>query len=330
MKLLVLGGTRFAGRHFTGAALAGGHEVTVFHRGKTNPGLFSGTEGAEEVLGDRDGGLWTLRGVRGRQWDAIVDFCGYVPRLVGQAAAELGNSVERYVFISSISVYADLHVASIPEDAPLKQPPPGEEETEQVTAETYGWLKVLCEQTLAEAMPRRSLIVRPGYIVGPEDYTGRFTWWPWRVAQGGEMLAPGHPNRPLQVLDARDLAGWLLSMVERRATGLFNATGPDRPLTMCGLLETCREVTESDAAFTWVNEKFLQANRAEPPLWVPGEKEGFDCVDSARARAEGLVCRPLADTIRDTLAWVAADPHAKHQPSSWSREHESRLLRRWH
>lgn len=329
MKLLVLGGTRFAGRHFTGEALARGHEVTVFHRGKTNPGLFSGAGGAEEVIGDRDGGLWTLRGVRGRQWDAIVDFCGYVPRLVGQAAAELGSSVERYVFISSISVYADLDVPRISEDAPLKTPPPECEETEQVTAETYGWLKVLCERTIAGAMPGRTLIVRPGYIVGPEDYTGRFTWWAWRVAHGGEVLAPGRPDSPLQVLDARDLAGWVLSMVERRATGLFNATGPDRPLTMGGLLETCRAATGSDATFTWVNEKFLQANRAEPPLWVPRDKEGFDCVDSSRARAEGLVCRPLADTVRDTLAWTVADPHGRRHPSSWSREHESRLLRRW-
>lgn len=326
MKLLVLGGTRFAGRHFTGAALARGHEVTVFHRGKTNPGLFPG---AEEILGDRDGGLWTLRGVRGRHWDVLVDFCGYVPRLVGQAAVELGSSVERYVFISSISVYSELDVRSISEESPLKQPPPECEETEQVTAETYGWLKVLCERTLEGAMPGRLLTVRPGYVVGPQDYTGRFTWWAWRVAHGGEVLAPGRPDGPLQVIDARDLANWVLSLVERRATGLFNATGPDHPLTMSGLLETCREVTGSDATFTWVNEKFLQANRAEPPLWVPAEKEGFERVDSSRARAEGLVCRPLADTVRDTLAWTAADPHARRHPLTWSRELESRLLRRW-
>lgn len=288
MRLLVLGGTRFVGRHFAEAALARGHDLTLFHRGRTNPGLFSD---AEEVLGDRDRTL-----PQGR-WDTVVDFCGYVPRQVRQAAAEI--DADRYVFISSISVYADFRVRGLTEESPVKQPA---RETEEVTPETYGWLKALCERELAD---RSALIVRPGILVGPHDYTGRFTYWPWRVAQGGEVLAQGRPQRPVQLLDARDLAAWLVQMVEKGRTGTYNATGPDRVLTMGELLEACREVTGSDATFTWVDRDL------DLPLWTPEEKSGFDSVDSSRARAEGLAFRPLADTIRDTLAWVVADPEGR-------------------
>jgi 2'-hydroxyisoflavone reductase len=295
VKLLLLGGTRFVGRYFAEAALARGHDLTLFHRGQTNPGLFSQVE---EVLGDRDIGLPSGR------WDTVVDFCGYVPRQVRKSAAEI--DADRYVFISSISVYADFRVRGLTEDSPVKQPPPGHEGDEEVTPATYGWLKVLCERELDV---HRSLIVRPGILVGPHDYTGRFTYWPWRVAQGGEVLAPGRPERPVQLLDARDLAAWLLKMVEKGKTGIFNAPGPGRALTMGELLETCREVTRSDATFTWVD-----GNDLDLPLWIPEEKSGFDSVDNSKARAEGLAFRPLADTIRDTLAWVEADPAAPRKP----------------
>lgn len=291
MRLLVLGGTRFVGRHFAEAALSRGHDLTLFHRGRTNPGLFSD---AEEVLGDRDLALPSGR------WDTVLDFCGYVPRQVRQAAAEI--EADRYVFISSISVYADFRVRGLTEASPVKQPL---RETEEVTPETYGWLKALCERELEG---REALVIRPGILVGPHDYTGRFTYWPWRVAQGGEVLAQGRPGRPVQLLDARDLAAWLLEMVEKGRTGTFNATGPGRPLTMGELLETCREVTGSDATFTWVDRDL------DLPLWIPEEKSGFDSVDSSKARAEGLAFRPLADTVRDTLAWLAADPDAPRKP----------------
>ncbi|MFP5287530.1 MAG: NAD-dependent epimerase/dehydratase family protein [Thermoanaerobaculia bacterium] len=283
MRLLLLGGTRFVGRHFAEAALSRGHELTLFHRGQTNPGLFSK---AEEVLGDRDLGLPSGR------WDAVIDFCGYVPRQVREAAAEI--QADLYVFISSISVYADFRVRGLTEESPVKQPA---RDTEEVTPETYGWLKALCER---ELQGRQALVVRPGILVGPHDYTGRFTYWPWRVAQGGEVLVQGRPGRPLQILDARDLAAWLLTMVEKGRTGTFNATGP--MITMGELLETCREVTGSDATFTWVDRDL------DLPLWIPEEKSGFDSIDNRKARAEGLAFRPLADTIRDTLAWVEADP----------------------
>ncbi|MES1244812.1 MAG: NAD-dependent epimerase/dehydratase family protein [Acidobacteriota bacterium] len=284
MKLLLLGGTRFLGRHLAGEALASGHEVTLFHRGRTEVGLFPD---AEEILGDRDGGLGLLRG---RSWDAVVDTSGFVPRVVRQSVEALDAGL--YAFISTISVYADYRVLGIAEDAPLKEPPPEEEPTEEVSRETYGWLKVLCEREL----PDRSLVVRPCILAGPFDYTDRFTWWLRQVEEGGEVVAPGRPARPVQVLDVRDLAVWLLRMIERGRTGVFNTTGPDTPLTMGEMLETLREATGSNATFAWREPE----PDAEIPFWIPEEKNGFHSVDSRKARAEGLVCRPLLQTALDT------------------------------
>jgi 2'-hydroxyisoflavone reductase len=296
VRLLVLGGTRFAGRHFAEAALAAGHEVTLFHRGSTHPGLFPE---AEEILGDRDGGLAVLSG---RHWDAVVDFCGFVPRVVRQSAEALAGAVDLYVFLSTLSVYADFRILGLTEESPLKEPPPEEEQTEEVTPATYGWLKVLCERAVKEAMPGRTLIVRPCILVGPHDYTDRFTYWCRQVAEGGEVIAPGRPGRPVQLLDARDLATWLVRMIERGRTGIFNATGPGRILTMGELLETCREVSGSDAFFTWVEP----GPDEEIPFWIPEEKNGFHSVDNGKARAAGLTFRPLAESVRDTLAWLRA------------------------
>ena len=293
MKILIIGGTKFLGRHLVDAAGAAGHEVTLFNRGKTNPALFPDLE---TITGDREQEMDKLSG---REWDAVIDVAGYLPRIVRLSAEALKDSVRRYVFISSISVYADFRIRGLTEDSPVKQPA---RETEEVTPETYGWLKALCERELDV---HRSLIVRPGILVGPHDYTGRFTYWSWRVAQGGEVLVQGRPGRPLQLLDARDLAAWLLKMVEEGKTGTFNATGPGRPLTMGELLETCREVTGSDATFIWVDRDL------DLPLWIPEEKSGFDSIDNGKARAEGLTFRPLAETIRDTLAWVQADPDGR-------------------
>lgn len=284
MKLLLLGGTRFLGRHLAEAAVAGGHDVTLFHRGQTNPGVIPG---AAEILGDRDGGLGVLHG---RRWDAVIDTCGFVPRVVRQAVDEL--AFDLYVFVSTISVYADYRVLGITEDSPLKSPPEAGR-TEEVTPETYGWLKVLCEKEL----PERSLVVRPCILAGPHDYTDRFTWWLRKVKEGGEVLAPGRPGRPVQVLDARDLAAWLLRMIERGRTGVFNTTGPDHPLTMGEMLETLREATGSDATFRWHEPEPDE----EIPFWIPEEKNGFHSVDSRKARAEGLTCRPLLRTALDTL-----------------------------
>ncbi len=307
MKLLIIGGTQFVGRHLADAALRRGHELTLFHRGQTGADLFPE---AEHLTGDRDGaGLEVLRG---RRWDAVVDTCGYVPRIVRQSAELLADSVARYVFISTISVYADFKTPHQNETAPLgklKDP-----DTEEVTGETYGPLKVECERAVEEALPGRALMIRPGFIVGPYDPTDRFTYWPRRIAAGGEVLAPGTPSQPIQVIDARDLAEWTLEMVERKETGAYNATGPDYGLTLGTVLETCREVSGSNARLRWVPDAFLTENDADStrllPFYVSSSSDmaGLMTANIGKAVAQGLTFRPLAETVQDTLAWDKTRP----------------------
>ncbi len=303
MDLLILGGTVFLGRHLVGAALAAGHQITLFNRGRHGAELFPQVE---KLRGDRDGGLDALAG---RRWDAVIDTCGYVPRLVRASAELLAGSVAHYTFISSISVYRDLDQASVDESSPvgiLADPT-----VEEITGETYGPLKALCEQAAEAAMPGRVLDVRPGLIVGPYDPTDRFTYWPWRVAQGGAVLAPGRPQRPIELIDARDLAGWILRMVEAQRTGIFNATGPEHELIMGDMLATCQQAIGSNARFTWVDEAFLLAHGVTPwselPLWLPESDNGVMAVDCRQSIAAGLAFRPLAETVQDTLAWLRAD-----------------------
>lgn len=305
MKLLILGGTRFLGRGLVDAALRRGHEITLFNRGQSGPDLYPALE---NLRGDRDGGLDALRG---RRWDAVIDTCGYVPRLVGDSARLLADAVAHYTFISSISVYADFNRAGIDEAHPLATM--ADETIETIDGETYGPLKVLCEKVVDEAMNGRSLQVRAGLIVGPHDPTDRFSYWPYRVAQGGEVLAPGSPDAPVQFIDVRDLAEWTVQAAERQLTGAYNATGPAAPLPMKTLLHTCREVSGSDAVFTWVDEAFILENEIAPwtelPLWVPGDDgAAFGGVDCRKAQANGLIYRPLAETIRDTLVWLRTRP----------------------
>lgn len=328
MKLLVLGGTVFLGRHIVAEALAHGHEVTLFNRGQHNPDLFPEVE---KLRGNRNGNLETLRG---RRWDAVIDTCGYIPRLVRASAELLAQSVEHYTFISSISVYADFSAPGLNENAPVGKLQ--DEAIEEITGETYGPLKALCEQAMENAMPGRALIIRPGLIVGPHDPTDRFTYWPYRVAQGGEVLAPGHPDRPVQIIDVRDLAKWIVRMVEAGKTGTYNATGPDYTLTIGHLLETCRSVSRSNATFMWVDEGFLLAVGVQPwmelPLWVPDTEEyrGFSAVNCTKAISDGLSFRPLAETIQDTLAWVTTRPSDTPWRAGLKREREKELLQQWH
>lgn len=336
MRLLFLGGTRFVGRHLAETALARGHEVSLFHRGQTNPDLFPH---AEHLLGDREGDLSILDG---RRWDAVLDVNGYLPRIVRVSAELLAGAADRYVFISTISVYADATVRGRNEESPVKQPAPGDEGNEEITGKTYGWLKVRCEQAVEEVWGGRNLIVRPCLIVGPHDFTGRFPYWPWRVARGGEVLAPDRPGLPIQILDARDLAEWILRSVEKGRTGLFNAIGPrvfPEVLTLGELLETCREVTSSDARFNWIGEEFL-LERIEPyrelPLWVSGpEHEGFHRLDNRKAVGAGLTFRSLAETVRDTLDWLVElggdipPPPGGDRPAHLTLEREAELLREW-
>jgi 2'-hydroxyisoflavone reductase len=329
MKLLVFGGTQFVGRHLVRTALGRGHQVTLFNRGRTNPGLFPE---AERIQGDRRDDLSKLEGGR---WDAVLDVNGYVPRVVRAAAEKLRGAAGFYTFISTVSVYADKETRGLHEGSPLAAPKPEEEGSEEITSDSYGWLKAGCERAVEEAWPDRSLLVRPGLVVGPHDPTGRFPYWPWRVARGGEVLAPAGPDHPLQLIDGRDLAEWTIRSIEEGRTGPFTATGPDRPLTFGELLETCREVSEgagSTARFTWVAEAFLLERGIEDfrdlPLWIAGpEAAGFYGFDNRKAVASGMTFRPLAETVRDTLAWLA---ESEEPPARLPPEREAELLRDWH
>lgn len=324
MKLLLLGGTVFLGRHIVEAALARGHEVTLFNRGQHNPDLFPEVE---KLRGDRNGDLAALQG---RQWDAAIDTSGFVPRVVRASAEALTNAIKHYTFISSISVYADFTKRGIDENSPVAKLT--DESVEEVTGETYGGLKALCEQAAEEVLPGKVLIVRPGLIVGPDDQTDRFTYWPYRVAQGGEMLAPGKPAHQEQFIDVRDLAQWIVRMVEAGKTGVYNATGPDYVLSTQQLLEECKAATGSDAQFTWVDEAFLAPILEEVNLqpWVSEAHVGIRAVNCNKAFADGLTFRPLAETVRDTLAWKAASPTADTLRSGLKPEQEQQLLQAWH
>lgn len=326
MKLLILGGTRFLGRALVEAAQNAGDEVTLFNRGQSHPGLYPEVE---QLRGDRDGGLDVLRG---RRWDAAIDTCGYVPRVVQASAELLADAVDHYTFISSLSVYSDPTIVGMDERAPVGTL--ADETTEEITGETYGPLKVLCEQAATEAMDGRALAVRSGLLVGPHDPTDRFTYWPVRVARGGEVLAPGRPEDLVQIIDVRDIAEWTLRATKEKLRGSYNATGPDYRLTMGEVLETCRQVSGSDAQFTWVGEAFLLEQKVaaytEMPLWVPAEYAGFDTFDVSKALQAGLTFRPLAETVRDTLAWEATRPADWQWRGGLSPEREAELLQAWH
>lgn len=300
MRLLILGGTTFLGRHLVEAARSGGHDVTLFNRGQTNPDLYPELH---TIIGDRDGNLDALEG---RMWDTVIDTSGRLPRLVKASATLLADACDQYIFLSSVSVYSERDAKDIGEDAPLAQL--ANEESEDVVAD-YAALKVLCEREVTAAMSGRALNVRAGLLVGPYDNTARFTYWPWRIAQGGEVLAPGKPARTIQLIHARDLADWLTHAAEERLTGTLNATGPEHPLTMGDFLDACRQVTSSTAQFTWVDEDFLLDHEViaftELPLWLRQASEGMLAVNIQKARAAGLRSRPIEDTIRETFGWHA-------------------------
>ncbi len=330
MRILVLGGTVFLGRHLTDAALARGHEVTLFNRGQSNPGLYPSVE---QLHGDRDSGLAPLAG---RRWDAVIDTSGYLPRVVRASAELLAGSVGTYVFVSSKSVYADMSLPGVDETAPVAALPVGAT-TEEMTGETYGPLKALCEREVEAALPDRALIVRPGLIVGPHDPTDRFTYWPHRMARGGEALAPEPREKHIQFIDARDLAEWIVRMVERGATGVYNANGRPGELTMAVLLEACIGVAGAYTTLTWVGESFLTKHGVgawmDLPLWIPTTETalaGFLEGSVARALAAGLTFRPLEQTIGDTLAWDAMRSADGPRKAGLAPEREAELLAAWH
>ena len=334
MKLLIIGGTRFLGRHLVTAALARGHEVTLFNRGN-----FSLEADVKTIEGDRHTELHKLEG---RRWDAVVDTCGHLPRAVRAAAEALSDSVNRYVFISSQNAYADVCVPGMAEDYPLGTLT--DEQLDQANAvdttgqpsygALYGGLKALCESAAEEVMPGRVLVIRPGLIVGPYDYSDRFTYWVVRVAAGGEVLAPGRPERFVQFIDARDLAEWAIKMIERNAAGAYNTHGLPNTVTMEGLLEECKRVSQSDAQFTWASEEFLLEEQvaawSEMPLWLPEDAaphlKGFMFISPRKAIAEGLEFHPLSDTIADTLSWFRTNRQDEPLKAGLNSDKERALL----
>lgn len=301
MRILVIGGTVFVGRAIVDAALAAGHEVTRFHRGQTRAEA-SGT--VETIRGDRDGGLDALAG---RTWDVVIDTCGYVPRVVRASAEFLRNAAPFYVFVSTISVYADFDTIGLDESSKLGELEDGT--TETVDAATYGPLKVSCERAVADVYGDRSLIVRPGVIVGPHDPTDRFTYWMARVASGGDVLAPGSPDAPIQFIDARDLATWLVGAIERGETGVFNTVGPGTATTWGAVLFACCETAKRHVRVRWLPDEFLLANDLSAwkdlPLWLPPSegKQGVFQVDGSKAHDAGLTHRSTDAIVRDTMEW---------------------------
>jgi len=328
VKILILGGTIFVGRHLVEAALSRGHEVTLFNRGRHNADLFPQVE---KLRGDRDGD--GLDALAGRSWDAVIDTCGYLPRIVRQSARLLAGAASRYVFISSLSVYADTRAAGVDESSPVGTLE--DETTEEIAGDTYGPLKALCEQEVQAALPDGALILRPGFIIGPHDPTDRFGYWPHRIAQGEDVLAPGDPSQPVQVIDARDLAEWTMRLVEQGATGVYNATGPDYPLTLGGVLQTCKTVSGSDARLVWVPDEFLKENGADTftmmPFYIPeaSPSNGIMGASIAKAVAAGLTLRPLADTVNDILTWDNFRPAGVPRKAGLSPERERELLEKY-
>ena len=321
MKILLIGGTRFLGRHLVTSARARGHEITLFNRGKTNPDLFSRVK---TIRGDREKDLEQLSG----QWDAVIDTCGYVPRVVKLSAEALKERVQQYVFISSISVYSDFSKIGINESSDLGTL--SDESVEEITGETYGPLKVLCEKAVQEVFGARALIVRPGLIVGPHDSTDRFTYWPVRINQGGEVLTPERPDVLTQFIDARDLADFTIRLIEQNISGVFNATG--NSMTLNTLFETCKRVSKSNANFKWAPVDFLAKHNVSPwidmPVWVPDSSEdaGFSRVDISKALSAGLKFTDLSETIRDTLKWEFERPENHEWKAGLKPEREKELI----
>ncbi len=325
MRLLIIGGTQFVGRHIAEIALERGHQVSVFHRGKTNA---DAVPEAEHILGDRDHDLENLAD---GHWDATIDVCAYVPRQVDQLAEALGERGGRHVFISTVSVYAEPSPPNSDEDSPLADL--DDPSTEVVDGETYGGLKVLCEGAVAEHYTD-AIVIRPTYVVGPYDYTHRFTYWVNRIADGGRVLAPDIPNYGIQVIDGRDQARWILELLERGESGTFHTVSPPPPFTFADMLRTIVDaVGPAGTEIVAVDPAFLiqhGVGNSDLPLWYPSAEPdpGMNC-SPARAVAHGFATRSLTDTVRETLAHERSTPTPNPDGTGWSREREAEVLAAW-
>lgn len=337
LNILILGGTGFTGPFQVNYALARGHKVTLFNRGKRPSPEWPGQ--VEQLFGDRNTG--DLKSLQGRKWDVCLDNPTSLPFWVRDAGNVLKGNVGHYLFISSISAYADGSHPGITEDAPLavyegKDAMTETQESLRADLEhLYGPLKALSEAEARKQFGERVTIVRPGYIVGPRDETDRFTYWPHRVAQGGEMLVPGDGSDPVQIIDGRDLGEWMIRLAEAGTFGTFNAVGPKDPLSMAAMLKGCERVTGKKPTYTHVSAEFLDEQKIELPIWVSskgGPYAGYGAVSNARAVAAGLTCRPFDTTVAELLEWFHSQPADRQATlrAGISREQETALLKAWH
>lgn len=340
LRILILGGTGFTGPFQVNYALARGHKVTLFNRGQRPSPEWPGE--VEQLHGDRNTG--DLKALEGREWDVCIDNPTSLPFWVRDAGKVLAGKVGHYLFISTISVYADGSRPGMTEDAALAQykgADPMAETIEKLRADIenlYGPLKALSEAEARRQFGERTTIVRPGYIVGPRDETDRFSYWPRRIAAGGEVLVPGDGSDPVQVIDGRDLGEWMVRLAEQGTYGTFNAVGPDYRMTTDQMVHGCHAVTGGPVTFTHVPVDFLAAQKVgfgdELPVWFPARHEfgGYGQVDNSRAIAAGLSFRPLATTVQDLLAWLGSQPPARQaeQRAGMKREREAALLKAWH
>jgi 2'-hydroxyisoflavone reductase len=302
-RILILGGTHLLGPAIVEAAQARGHQVTLFNRGRTRPELFPHVE---KLQGDRDPGKGEgLKALEKGTWDAVIDNSGFYPRMVDASARLLAPRVKQYIYISSVSAYAEPNPVNGAEDAPLATMPDPAVESMGKNYENFGPLKALCEQAAEKAMPGRVAVVRPGYIVGPDDDTGRFAYWPARAARGGEMAVPGTPSDPIQIIDVRDLGAWLVKLVEDGTVGVFNAVGGEKPHEWGKVIDACVKAGGRKATPIYLSNAFLQTQQVDFPIWTPfeGPYKGLHTWSNAKAVAAGLRFRPLEETVRDTLAW---------------------------
>jgi 2'-hydroxyisoflavone reductase len=333
LRILILGGTGFIGPNQVRYALKRGHQLTLFNRGKTNPGLFPDVE---HLKGDRNDDLEALKG---REWDVVIDNPSTLPRWVRQSAQLLKDSAQHYMFVSTVSVYSDNSIVGMDETAPVgKLEDLDDPTTEEVTGESYGPLKAAAEREAQKAFPGKTTVVRPGLIVGPGDRSDRFTYWPVRIDRGGEVIAPGSPDDPNQIIDARDLGEWMIRMAESQVGGVYNATGPWKPLNMAQMLYGIKAASSSDVWFTWIDADFLEGQKVrawvDMPTWIPPKEgyEGFSRMSIARALKQGLTFRPLAVTAKDTLDWFKSLPEERQAKLRFglSAEREAEVLKAWH
>jgi 2'-hydroxyisoflavone reductase len=331
-RILILGGTGFLGPAIVEAAEKRGHTLTLFNRGKTRPGLFPHIEKRQ---GDRDPNKGEgIKSLETGEWDAVIDDSGYYPRMVGASAQLLAPRVKQYIFISSISAYKEPSPIGGDETAPLATLADPKVEEMGKGFENYGGLKAACEAAAEAALPGRTTVVRPGFIVGPDDPTGRFTYWPARFDKGGEIAVPGAPTDPLQLIDVRDLAEWLVLMVENRTIGSFNALGPDKPMNWGRVIAACQKATPTPSTLTWIPGEFVAKQEGiDFPIWAPyvGETKGFHTWKNDRAVKAGLRFRPIEQTVADTLAWYQGQLKEEKGRTrmAFTPEQEAEMLKRW-